>query len=163
MRLLLTTNKHMQKTSCWSSLSWKTQFWEETDERVSRLWCVVNTYYKQNMKSSMTTYLLFLSTNKSPVWVVFLLPSKFLQIKLVAATVHWKLSLGVTCKHTLLPPTFFSPVYLLDAPPPQSHVDLESQLWSRLSSGHASCRFVVWPWGHLGAGHHKAAPQSQVL
>lgn len=97
----------MQKTFCWSSLSWKTQFSEETYERVSRLWCVVNTYYKQNTKSSMTAYLLLLSTKKPHVWVILLLLSKFLQIKLVEATVHWKISLRVICKPTLLPPTFF--------------------------------------------------------
>lgn len=44
---------------------------------------------------------------KSHVWVVLLLLSKFLQIKLVAATVYWKISLRVICKPTLLPPTFF--------------------------------------------------------
>lgn len=86
------------------------------------------------------------------------LPSKFLQIRVVALIMHCKVSLRVICKPTLLPATFFSPVYLLSAPSPPLHVDLESQQWSGVSSGRASCRFVVWPWGHFWARCHNGAP-----
>lgn len=112
----------------------------------------------------MPPCILILFPNKSPVWAFLLLPIKSPQKTVVAPTGQSELSYTTDKRSTfalsiwplccLLP--FFSPVYLLDAPLPWLCVELEMQQQPGVSSCCARCRFVVWLWEHLWAGHHRA-------
>lgn len=122
-------------------------------------------------KMNVPLCILILFPNKSPVWAFLLLPTKFPQITVVAPTGQSELTyikdersafaLSIWPLYCLLP--FFSLMCLLDAPLLWLCVELKIQQQPGVSSCCARCRFVVWLWEHLRAGHHRVAVTKPAL